>query len=589
MTRRLTALTTALLLMLATGLAAQTPPAGNAHPDADVEAAADIVNPLMPAEGWSGSTATREQKRDFAAQVDLEAFRALAILTNGRVGIVDTAARDTIRKITGRRAYRDFIITPNPDGGDRDAVEEVNYDPVFTWLDMMADRDYYLDKPLIHVDFLPLREAILDMVFTGPDASAEIERWKKVGRLSPLMYVAHEEAIRMEIAADSLYSEHVTSLQREINRFAGTFAQLHIVAPADPEGDWVHASRDPQVAPLFARLGEAWRALDAPRVNTLLAEIAERTPTINASHYPAEGRRSLERFYNGASKFIVGYTLYFAALITLLIAFGTGRVWVNRLGILMLLAGLAIHAAGFAVRWILAERIPIQNQFESMLGLCLGAVLFGSVMMFARRQSIFGVAAAAVGFMTLMTATMTGIPGQEIGREAAILNTSYILFYHVNIVLFSYGLIALGMVVSLVYLVTHYLGGDHTAALVAAGIIGPVDETEQRPVNVGRERLLHDLDHAQMVILQAAFWILGVGILLGAWWADHSWGRWWAFDPKETWALITWIVYLIVIHVRFGVRNRGLVTAWLSIVGFIVMLWTYFGVNLLLPGLHAYA
>jgi ABC-type transport system involved in cytochrome c biogenesis permease subunit len=106
----------------------------------------------------------------------------------------------------------------------------------------------------------------------------------------------------------------------------------------------------------------------------------------------------------------------------------------------------------------------------------------------------------------------------------------------------------------------------------------------------GGVRTLVDLDRAQMIVLQLAFWTLGVGILLGAWWADHSWGRWWAFDPKETWALITWIVYLIVIHVRLTTgKDRGLVTAWLSVLGFIAMLWTYFGVNLLLPGLHAYA
>ncbi|MFG0284584.1 MAG: cytochrome c biogenesis protein CcsA [Phycisphaerales bacterium JB039] len=62
-------------------------------------------------------------------------------------------------------------------------------------------------------------------------------------------------------------------------------------------------------------------------------------------------------------------------------------------------------------------------------------------------------------------------------------------------------------------------------------------------------------------------------------------------DPKETWALITWIIYLIVIHVRIGMGsgNKGLVTAILSVVGFVMMIWTYFGVNLLLPGLHAYA
>jgi ABC-type transport system involved in cytochrome c biogenesis permease subunit len=105
----------------------------------------------------------------------------------------------------------------------------------------------------------------------------------------------------------------------------------------------------------------------------------------------------------------------------------------------------------------------------------------------------------------------------------------------------------------------------------------------------GRQRLLADLDQAQMIVLQLAFYLLGVGILLGAYWADHAWGRWWAWDPKETWALITWIVYLIVIHLRFAVQRRALVTAWLSIVGFFVMLWTYWGVNLLLAGLHSYA
>ncbi|HRJ50420.1 MAG TPA: cytochrome c biogenesis protein CcsA, partial [Phycisphaerales bacterium] len=72
--------------------------------------------------------------------------------------------------------------------------------------------------------------------------------------------------------------------------------------------------------------------------------------------------------------------------------------------------------------------------------------------------------------------------------------------------------------------------------------------------------------------------------------ADHSWGRWWAFDPKETWALATWIIYLIVIHLRFAqTTDKAIKTAWLSILGFVVMIWTYFGVNLLLPGLHAYA
>jgi ABC-type transport system involved in cytochrome c biogenesis permease subunit len=126
----------------------------------------------------------------------------------------------------------------------------------------------------------------------------------------------------------------------------------------------------------------------------------------------------------------------------------------------------------------------------------------------------------------------------------------------------------------------------------AGGATGAAEdgETNASPTAPpGRQSLLNDLDHAQMVVLQLAFWSLGVGTLLGAYWADHAWGRFWAWDPKETWALITWIIYLIVIHVRLGVKRRGLVTAWLSVLGFISMLWCYWGVNLLLAGLHSYA
>jgi ABC-type transport system involved in cytochrome c biogenesis permease subunit len=101
--------------------------------------------------------------------------------------------------------------------------------------------------------------------------------------------------------------------------------------------------------------------------------------------------------------------------------------------------------------------------------------------------------------------------------------------------------------------------------------------------------VLRELDQAQLLILQLAFWLLAAGILLGAYWANHAWGRWWGWDPKETWALLTWMIYLIAIHVRFGVQRRGLITAWLSVLGFVLMLWTYWGVNLLLSGLHSYA
>ena len=91
------------------------------------------------------------------------------------------------------------------------------------------------------------------------------------------------------------------------------------------------------------------------------------------------------------------------------------------------------------------------------------------------------------------------------------------------------------------------------------------------------------------MILQLAFWVLGAGIVFGAVWADMSWGRPWGWDPKETFALVTWIVYLVVLHVRLVTPHKAWWTAVLAFVGFFVMLFNWIGVNFFFVGLHSYA
>lgn len=571
-------------------------PAGNEHPQEQMAAHGSdrISNPLaspnMSLEGRIDPTA----KHQFAEQVDLEPLRTLAVMYNSRVGILDTMARDVVHRITGRGSYLDIV--PDDDGR---APTKLHYDPLFTYIDMMADFPYYWDKPVIHVEYLDLRKGLLHAEF--PEDQLARERWLKLTRISFAMYQRQQALIQQVYRPDLTYARGLQQVDIAAGMLTGGYTFLNLIPPAPGTVAWQHASTHPGISRLLTDLGQAWRARDATRVNALAVELADTLRHFDdAATYPPAWRTKLEEMYNGEGKFIAGYTMYFLALLMLLISFGTGWKTVSRLGMALLLGGLALHAAMFAARWILAERIPIQNQFESMMGLCLGAVLCGTILMFVRRQPVFGAATGAVGFLTLLVATTAGIPGREIEREAAILNTSYILFYHVNIVLFSYGLIAMGAVVSALYLVIYYLRGSSVATQFAAAGLAGGDSVEMTAGSEGiastqntpkqrLRRLFTELDRAQMVILQLAFWILAIGILLGAWWADHSWGRWWAFDPKETWALITWIIYLIVVHVRYGVRNRGLVTAWLSLIGFFVMLWTYFGVNLLLPGLHAYA
>lgn len=590
---------------------AQTAPEGNAHPQSQaVSAAENTSNPFGQPVAPAG---VAPDKAGFARALDLKPLEQLAVFHDGRVKILDTLARETVLRIVGRRSFQD------PVGGMSSASKArlVAYPPLFTFLDLMIDPGWYLGKPLVHVEYLPLRreviEASLPISPSDPPAQrearlAERERWSKLTRLSPAMLMRHLPAIQARHEFEPSYRRSFNELAEALSLFESGSANLLMVAPTRANDPYTHLSLLPPDSPArkaALELGEAWRALDAARVNAAVRALADELPRVNASLYPTS-RRSIEHAYNRVNAFEWGFWAYFLAFVSLILAFGTARRWLVAVGIALLAFAVALHAFGFVARCIIAERFAIQNQFESMTGLSLFAAAVGLVIMLIRRQWLYGAAVAGVGFMVLVTATQTAIPGKFIEREAAILNTSVLLKYHVTTVLSSYGLISLGFVISLFYLATHYLSRARSRPAMAVAGVGHVEgvgggvggvgvDLAAEALNLGEAprgvvRTLSDLDKAQMTVLQLAFWTLGVGILLGAWWADHSWGRWWAFDPKETWALVTWIIYLVVIHVRLiSGMNRGLVTAWLSVLGFIVMLWTYFGVNLILPGLHAYA
>jgi cytochrome c-type biogenesis protein CcsB len=556
----------------------QTAPAGNAHPQMQAlsEPTEGATNPF--GEPVIPSTWTADRKRALASGVDLGPLRSLAVFHDGRVKILDTLGRETVRRITGRKDY----VEPG-----EGASSAVHFDPLFTFLDLAIDPWYYADKPLIGVEYLPLRRKLVEAAYPGDTASQE--RWLKLGRVSPVILARYGDGLQEKYAFEPSYAAAFERASLSLRLVDQGWRNLLMVAPASSAEPYRHLSSlpaDSAARSAALRLGAAWRAGDAAGVNEAVGVLVRELPRINASSYPTF-KRGLEAAYNRVNAFEWGYWVYLGAFVSLVLAFGTGRGWLIRLGVIALVGAVLLHGFGFVARCLIAERFAIQNQFESMTGVSLFANVVGLAIMLGKRQWLYGAAAAGVGFMVLVTATQTGIPGGSIEREAAILNTSVLLKYHVTTVLTSYGLISLGFVISLFYLGTYYaarLKGGAAPALAAAAL--NVGEDEPR----GAARTLSDLDKAQMTVLQLAFWALGVGLLLGAWWADHSWGRWWAFDPKETWALATWIIYLIVVHVRLTAgHNRGLVTAWLSVLGFVVMLWTYFGVNLLLPGLHAYA
>jgi cytochrome c-type biogenesis protein CcsB len=258
--------------------------------------------------------------------------------------------------------------------------------------------------------------------------------------------------------------------------------------------------------------------------------------------------------------------------------------------------------------------------------------LIGLLLELRRSRGTIGAAASFVGWLSLVAIFATPYVfnteiGAEIGQVQGVL-MSYWLYIHVTMVTASYALIGMSFCLGVWWLVRYY--GEHgtlrrqpvrqLSADASDQDFGPVGITagggavalgfmqtlahvlflkksRQVPANVvtaadlssNSKQFLASLDAAHLVVLQLAFWMLGTGIILGAIWADMSWGRPWGWDPKETFALVTWIVYLIVVHVRVATANKAWWTAVLGIIGFFIMLFNWIGVNFFLTGLHSYA
>jgi len=578
-----------MLLSTATSMAqVRQAPEGNSPPDPhDAYGEAGLALPPAP----KAVPLSREAHQRFARQVQLDRFRTLSVFDGGRAKILDTLAAETLTKIYGKPRFKDSW---NEAGKE----QSFTYDPLFTYLDLIFNKPYYFDKAIIYIDVLSLRRSLVSHL-----PAEEQEAWLQRGRLTPIMI--SDPAISQIIEGldrDVLTVKAMGQVRFALQNFEHPDYALNLVSPLQGEEHWSHlaalgngaaggnATANPEAAKRvveeFTRLSRAWQSVDSAAVNSALDALSDLIPTLNPETYPATWKRSAERLYNATHKFTIGYVGYAFGTILLLIAFAVQRRWLIHAGVTLFLLGFAVHTLGITVRGLLAGRWPIHNQYESYIAVIWVAVLVGLILMFVKRQWLFGAAASAVGAAALLFANTVDIPSREVSQVAGILATSRILYIHVNMVLASYGLISLGLIMSLFYLGVYYTDGSGAARFAAAGL-GEIEADNTAPV--GRQRILNDLDHAQMIVLQLAFWLLGVGILLGAYWADHAWGRWWAWDPKETWALITWIIYLMVIHLRLAVKRRGLVTAWMSVVGFCVMLWTYWGVNLLLAGLHSYA
>jgi cytochrome c-type biogenesis protein CcsB len=232
----------------------------------------------------------------------------------------------------------------------------------------------------------------------------------------------------------------------------------------------------------------------------------------------------------------------------------------------LLFAGFLFHTFGLGLRWYISGHSPMSNGYESMIFISWVTLLAGFI--FSRKSAFALSATAVLASMTLMVAHLSFMD-PEITNLVPVLK-SYWLTLHVSVITGSYGFLGLGAILGIITMILLSLSNDNN-----------------------RERISNTIDELTVINLKTlilGLYFLTIGTFLGAVWANESWGRYWGWDPKETWSLITIVIYSLVTHSRLIPGMKDIYTFnLLSLFAFSSVLMTYFGVNYYLSGLHSYA
>jgi len=243
-----------------------------------------------------------------------------------------------------------------------------------------------------------------------------------------------------------------------------------------------------------------------------------------------------------------------------------------KIGITVLITGFVANTAGIGMRWIESYQMgyghaPFSNMYESLVFFSWTVAALYIFVKFKYRERIIGVFATPLIFLAIAYASLSPNIADKITPLIPALKSNW-LIGHVITCFLGYAGFAVGFGFSIMYLLKPSGNGSNTL-LSRLPSLDIIDELTY-----------------QMVVF--GFLFLTIGIITGAVWANSAWGTYWSWDPKETWSLITWFIYATLLHLRMMRGWHGKNIAWVSILGFMAVLFTYFGVNLL-PGLHSYA
>lgn len=408
------------------------------------------------------------------------------------------------------------------------------------------------------------------------------------GNLTYILEHDYNVAFRKKPAEQTNYDKEVIAVNERVQIFNEFFSgQFMRIVPVknDPNHTW-HSWLDQKfepdmesqqvMGPYFAEVLTAQQSGNWSKADTELAKLSDYQQKWGKAVVPAKSKVDLEVFMNKVNinfKLLIFYTLIGGLLLILgfVELFKPNKVLhkVIKAIIAVGLIGYLMHFLGLVARWYISGHAPWSNGYEAIIFISWVGITAGLIL-YRNSNALIPAAGFMVAVIMMGFAHGGSALDPQITPLVPVLK-SYWLIVHVAIITSSYGFFALSMIIAVISLIFYIIS------------------------NKGTYQLHHDTTLKELAIvsemsLTIGLFALTVGNFLGGIWANESWGRYWSWDPKETWAFISIMVYAFVLHMRLvpGLRSRWAFHV-ATMFAFCSMVMTYFGVNYYLSGLHSYA
>jgi cytochrome c-type biogenesis protein CcsB len=485
----------------------------------------------------------------------------------GRIKPLDTLAREVVRKISGKNE-----------------IMGMNANDVF--FSMTINPDIWQLVKMVKVSHPTLREEL------GAEgkyiAFADVFDFDQNNRRVYTLQQKVEEVNRIKPALRGTYEKAIIKLDEKINIcylvYTGSLLKI-FPKPKDATNTWyapmeamqTWAKEDAQFVSLifrkyFTAVDKAKQNGDWNEADDTIGLIEKFQDKIGASIIPAQSKIDMELKYNEYEIFkrvipfygLLGFILLILVFANIIKTFNIEKI--IKIFSSLIFVVFAIHTLGLMLRWYISGHAPWSDSYESMIYISWATVLAGFIFI---NKSYFVIPATAIlSALTLFVAHLSWLE-PEITNLVPVLK-SYWLVIHVAIITASYGFLALGALIGFIVLILMIIKSDKNYKIIDLNI--------------------KELTYINEMTLIVGLILLTIGNFLGGVWANESWGRYWGWDPKETWALVSILVYTFVVHLRFmGKMYSIFAFNVLSIVAFASIIMTYFGVNFYLSGLHSYA